>query len=89
MSRASLSPGAEQHLDRFHQLALLAGGRLRARAAAVGASRSSTFARGGEILLRPERDVEAHRLAPVREREVGIGLLRFAEGVAAMSNSKL
>ena len=33
-----------------------------------------------EILLRPERMVVAHRLAPVGEREVRVGLLRLLEG---------
>ena len=33
-----------------------------------------------EILLRPQRMVVAHRLAPVGEREVRVGLLRLLEG---------
>ena len=72
--------GAKQDIDRFDEAPFPAGGRFRR---ARRCRRRETFehaARGCDILLRPERVIETHRFAPVREREARIGLLRVAEG---------
>jgi hypothetical protein len=58
-----------------HDQALLA--RRRPRGARGGGRRETIehLARGGLVLLCPQRMIEAHRLAPVAESEIGIGLL--------------
>ena len=81
MSRASLSPGAEQDFERLDELALLARRCLRRARRCRRRQPLHRLARGGDVLLGPERVVVAHRLAPVSEREVRVGLLRFAEGL--------
>ena len=72
---------AEQDVHRFDELALLPGRRFRGALGGRPCQPPEHTARGSQVLCRPERMVVAHRLAPVREREGGIGFLRLAEGV--------
>ena len=52
---------------------------LASRASCVGASLSSACLGLVEVLLRPQRVVVAHRLAPVGEGELRVGLLGLLE----------
>src|SRR5207248_11435122 len=70
-----LVAGAVQRLERFDEHAFLARRLFRRPGRSRRRELLHRAARRREILLGPERMIEAHRLAPIREGEVGIRLL--------------
>src|SRR5438309_519662 len=66
---------AAQRLERFDEHAFLARRRFRRPDGGRRRELLHRAARRREILLGPERMIEAHRLAPIREGEVGIRFL--------------
>ena len=74
---------AVQHVDRFDEIALLAGRCFRGARRGRRREALEDFPRRGDVLLRPERMIEAHRLAPIGKHERRIRFLRFAEGIGS------
>ena len=81
VARELVARRVEEDVDRLQERFLLR--QLRLRLARVGRRRDllEDLLRRLGILLRPQRMVEAHRLAPVRHREGRVGLLRALERV--------
>src|SRR3989304_9853974 len=72
-------PLAVELLDRFHVETLALRRGLFDPFLSCGAQAAEDAAGGGDVLLRPQRMVVAHRFAPVGESETGVDLLGVLE----------
>ena len=83
-----LVAGAVEHVHRFHETPLASGWRFRyavfRRRCKPGQGRMGSQA----ILLEPQGMVVAQRLAPIRQCEIGVDSLGFAEGLAGVLEFK-